>query len=261
MLAGFSCLYTRLGSAGPSMSLPAAYVAALAMQCAPLVAPETLVSIAQTESRLEPLAIHDNTTGKAYMPATIEVASTQAEGLIRAGHSVDLGLMQINSANLHLAGLSVRQSFEACYALAAGARLLAKGYSGGVTVDEQQRALLIALSRYNTGDPLRGFENGYVGRVESAARQVVPAIHVPEPSPKLEESRNIAAELRILRAFSGYATGSPDRGFALKPPGQSVSYVESMADTKDRSADYRLPASAASPQQRVSAKLISLSTK
>lgn len=243
------------------MSLPAAYVAALAMHCAPLVAPETLVSIAQTESRLEPLAIHDNTTGKAYMPATIEAASAQAEGLMRAGHSVDLGLMQINSANLHLAGLSVLQSFDQCYALAAGARLLAQGYSGGLTVDEQQRALRIALSRYNTGDPLRGFENGYVGRVVSAARQVVPAIQIPEPSPRLQESRNAAAELRILSAFSGYVTGSRDRGFVLKPPGQSVSYVESLADMKYRGAGYRPPEAAASLQQLGSAKLISMPTK
>jgi len=243
------------------MSLPAAYVAALAMHCAPLVAPETLVSIAQTESRFEPLAIHDNTTGKANMPATVEATSAQADSLIRAGHSVDLGLMQINGANLHLAGLSVLQSFEACYALAAGARLLVRGYSGGVAVDEQQRALRIALSRYNTGDPLRGFENGYVGRVVSAARQVVPAIQVPEPSPRLQKSRDTAAELRSLSTFSGYATGSPNRGFVLKPPGQSVSYVESMADTRYRSADHRPPVSTASLQQHVSAKLISMPAK
>jgi type IV secretion system protein VirB1 len=140
------------------------------------------VSIAEAESRLEPLAIHDNSTGEARLPATIEAASAQAEGLIRAGHSVDLGLMQINSANLHLAGLSVLQSFEACHALAAAARVLAQGYSGGVTVDEQQRALRTALSRYNTGDPLRGFANGYVSQVEAAAQQVVPAIRVPEPT-------------------------------------------------------------------------------
>ena len=94
------------------MSLPAAYVAALAMHCAPLVAPETLVSIAQTETRLEPLAIHDNTTGKAYMPATIEAASAQAEGLMRAGHSVDLGLMhqQRQSTSCRLIGSSVVRS-------------------------------------------------------------------------------------------------------------------------------------------------------
>ena len=94
----------------------------------------------------------------------------------------------------------------------------------------------------------------------SAARQVVPAIQVPEPSPRLQESRNAAAELRILSAFSGYVTGSRDRGFVLKPPGQSVSYVESMADTR-YSTDYRPPVSAASLRQHVSAKLISMPVK
>jgi type IV secretion system protein VirB1 len=34
---------------------------------------------------------------------------------------------------------------------------------------DQQAALRIALSRYNTGDAERGFRNGYVGRVEDAA--------------------------------------------------------------------------------------------
>ncbi len=81
------------------------------------------------------------------------------------------------------------------------------------------------------------------------------------PSSILDPCRNIAAEARILRAFSRYATGSPDRGFVLKPPGQSVSYVESLADTKYRGAGYRAPGAVASPQQLGSAKLISMSTK
>ena len=80
------------------------------------------------------------------------------------------------------------------------------------------------------------------------------------PSSILDPCRNIAAEARILRAFSGYTTGSPYRGFVLKPPGQSVSYVESMADMKYRNGDSQLPASAP-PQQRISARLISMPTK
>jgi hypothetical protein len=171
------------------MSLPATYVAALAIHCAPLAAPETLVSIAQAESGLEPLAIHNNTTGETLLPPTVDAAIREAEDLIRAGHSVDLGLMQINSANLPLVNLTVVQAFEACHALAAGARLLAAGYSGGSTTNEQQRALRIALSRYNTGDPTDGFANGYVSRVESAARQVVPAIQVPGSLPEIRETQ------------------------------------------------------------------------
>jgi type IV secretion system protein VirB1 len=40
----------------------------------------------------------------------------------------------------------------------------------------QQRALREALSAYNTGNDTAGFRNGYVKRVEIAAREVVPAI-------------------------------------------------------------------------------------
>jgi len=81
------------------------------------------------------------------------------------------------------------------------------------------------------------------------------------PASILNPCRNIAAEARILRAFSGYATGSPDRGFVLEPPGQSVSYVESLANTRYRGAGYHPSLAAASRQQRGSAKLITMSTK
>lgn len=58
------------------------------------------------------------------------------------------------------------------------------------------------------------------------------------PTTILDPCHNLAAEARILRGFSGYATGSTERGFVLRPPGQQVSYVESMSDPKyrDRSA-------------------------
>jgi hypothetical protein len=54
------------------------------------------------------------------------------------------------------------------------------------------------------------------------------------PASIMGPCRNIAAEVRILRSFSGYATGSTERGFVLHPPGQSISYVESMADSRYR---------------------------
>ena len=61
----------------------------------------------------------------------------------------------------------------------------------------QQAALRDALSRYNTGDPESGRTNGYVHKVELAAREVVPALDVgalpaavavaaPPPAPPAE---------------------------------------------------------------------------
>jgi type IV secretion system protein VirB1 len=42
-------------------TLAMATVLSLAAQCAPGVAPDTVAAIAQAESGLDPLAIHDNT--------------------------------------------------------------------------------------------------------------------------------------------------------------------------------------------------------
>jgi hypothetical protein len=55
--------------------------------------------------------------------------------------------------------------------------------------------------------------------------------------------RNLMAEAVYLHGLSSYATGSPDKGFVLKPPGSAVSYVEDMAASR-----FRAPAdSTASP--------------
>jgi type IV secretion system protein VirB1 len=150
----------------------------LALRCAPSVAPSTLASIARTESGFEPLSIHDNTTGTSGAPATRDLAIQIASKLLGAGHSVDIGIMQINSANFARLGLTLEAAFDPCKSVAAGAAVLAGGYTGGDTHEGQQAALRVALSEYNTGDAQRGFTNGYVHKVELAARGIVPALDV-----------------------------------------------------------------------------------
>ena len=78
------------------------------------------------------------------------------------------------------------------------------------------------------------------------------------PASILDPCHNTAAEARILRGFSAYATGSPVRGFTRHPPGPSVSYVESMSDPRYRDLSTAVP-----PRLRRygAARLISLSTK
>jgi type IV secretion system protein VirB1 len=142
--------------------------AKLAAACAPSVSPETLAAVARTESGFDDVAIHDNTTGRAYLPAThAEAIALAAQLVVLDGHSVDLGLMQINSNNLKPLGLSISAAFNACQSMQAGARVLQVDY---------RAAMRDTLSRYNTGDPLRGIENGYVARVEASARTFVPSI-------------------------------------------------------------------------------------
>src|SRR5271170_212239 len=93
---------------GVGVLLPAAVFMSLASSCAPSVAPETLAAVAETESHLDPLAIHDNTERRSYQPGDAASAIGLAHRLIAEGHSVDLGLMQINSGNSRWLGLTVR---------------------------------------------------------------------------------------------------------------------------------------------------------
>jgi type IV secretion system protein VirB1 len=93
-------------------------------------------------------------------------------------HSVDLGLMQINSGNLADLKLTISETFDACRNVAAGARVLTAGYFAPPAGGDTQPALHQSLSRYNTGDRQRGFVNGYVARVQASAEQIVPAIRL-----------------------------------------------------------------------------------
>ena len=147
---------------GVAMSLTLQAALALALQCAPTIDPYVIVAIGQHESGLDPLTIHDNTTGQSLHG---EGAMVAAARLVAAGHSVDLGLMQINSHNLGLLGLPLRDAFSACRSVEAAARLLA------------------LFSKYNTGSSTKGIINGYAPRVVAimdSIRGVTSASVIPE---------------------------------------------------------------------------------
>ncbi len=164
-----------------------------ALRCGPSVAPSTLASIARTESAFEPLSINDNTTGTSGVPATHAIAVQIASKLLEAGHSVDIGIMQINSANFSRLGLTLETAFDPCRSIAAGAAILAGDYDGGPNHEGQQSALRVAISKYNTGDAQRGFINGYVRKVELAAGRIVPALDVGLPPAAIDSQSPPAA--------------------------------------------------------------------
>lgn len=75
------------------MALTLAVALALAAQCAPAVAPETLLSVVQVESRFEPLSIAVNVAPRiAVEPTSVDDAVAKASALIKAGRNIDLGL-------------------------------------------------------------------------------------------------------------------------------------------------------------------------
>lgn len=149
----------------PVMAYSAAAILALASQCAPNVAPQTVAAIVQTESHGRPFAL--NVNGGSQPPAQVDAASAAAtaQRYIAAGYSVDLGLAQINSRNMRWLGLTWDTVFDPCTNVAALGRILTQNYNAAIPGRDPQTALRVALSLYNTGSSTRGFRNGYVAKV------------------------------------------------------------------------------------------------
>lgn len=140
---------------------------ALSAECAPWVAPQTMAAIVKTESQFNPLAININAGAKLErQPANKEEAVITAKWLIANNYNIDLGLGQVNSANLVKTNLSVEDAFDACKNLAAAATILQWNYeSASKKISGEQAALHAAISAYNTGSFTKGFNNGYVQKV------------------------------------------------------------------------------------------------
>ena len=149
------------------MAYSAAAIFALASQCAPSVAPETVLAIIQTESSGDPFALNVNGGRQPARQSNAADAAATARRFVAAGYSVDLGLGQINSRNMRWLGLTWETVFDPCTNVAALARVLTANYNSAKAGRDPQTALRVALSMYNTGSQTRGFRNGYVAKVVS----------------------------------------------------------------------------------------------
>src|ERR1700742_470503 len=86
---------------------------------------------------------------------------------------VDLGLMQVSTAEAKRRGISPESLLEPCTNLRVGWQILEDAYQiEKETYGPGQEALQHAISRYNTGDPQRGITNGYLARVFAAVRRL-----------------------------------------------------------------------------------------
>lgn len=150
----------------------------LIAMCAPDVAPQTVQEIIRVESSGRELAMNINklpgqsTAPRAPIASSPQEAAEIALRFIQAGHSVDMGLMQVNSNNLDYLGISLEDIdvlFTPCANIQAGATILMESYERAAReFGEGQTALQAALSAYNTGNFKSGFSNGYVARYLNA---------------------------------------------------------------------------------------------
>jgi len=143
----------------------------LVVQCAPNVAPMTMLAIVRVESHGNPLALSVN--GKHHLvrqPSSKNEAISWAKWLINNGYSFDIGLTQVNSRQIQRLGVSPEAMFEPCENLAAGAQILTEYYARAIRkYGTGQTALRAAISAYNSGNQTSGITNGYVNRVSIAA--------------------------------------------------------------------------------------------
>lgn len=143
---------------------------ALIMACAPNVAPVTIEAIMQVESDRNPLAVNINTKqGEPFRHSITIRTERDAVRLVRlamaAGHTVDMGPMQVNSTHLKRFGYTIDDMFVPCKNISAGASIIERAYINALAkYKNEQLALMVALSVYNTGSESKGFENGYVSR-------------------------------------------------------------------------------------------------
>jgi type IV secretion system protein VirB1 len=190
------------------MAFSATALLALASQCAPSVAPETVLAIIQTESSGEQFALNVNGGRQPARQSNAADAAATARRYVAAGYSVDLGLGQINSRNMRWLGLTWENVFDPCTNVAALARVLTTNYNSVKAGRDPQTALRVALSMYNTGSQTRGFRNGYVAKVVgNAGVASAPALYSVEIPPvatvataSVDLRENLAAENTTLTA-------------------------------------------------------------
>lgn len=142
-------------------------MSSLAAQCGPSVAPSTTNAIIQTESSGNPYAIGDNTTRKSHFPKSRREAVQLADNLLSLGHSLDMGLMQINSSHLKSRNLSLDEIFDPCSNINIGTSILSEFFRKYDRGEARDVVLFKALSAYNTGSAWKG--PGYINKILQAA--------------------------------------------------------------------------------------------
>ena len=196
------------------MTYSAAAILALASQCAPTVAPETVLAIVQTESSGNPFALNVNGGRQPARQTSAADAPVTARQYVAAGYSVDLGLGQINSRNMRWLGLTWDTVFDPCTNVAALGRVLTTNYNAVKAGRDPQTALRVALSMYNTGSQTRGFRNGYVAKVVANAGVATSGVTYAPTFSADADTAPASGDLRELLSLENRPSQAP----AAKPP-------------------------------------------
>jgi type IV secretion system protein VirB1 len=173
----------------PALYAQAVDIDALRSRCLPSAPLSTLHGIVHAESSGNPNAIQidfpnallnrwnlpKGTLRLKRQPASRREALEWLSYFQRYNIFVDLGLMQVSTAEADKRGVPPASLLEPCTNLQVGWEILQDAYSVETrTYGPGQTALQHAISRYNTGDTKQGIENGYLDRVLRALHEIGP---------------------------------------------------------------------------------------
>lgn len=168
-------------------------------------------AIIKTESGFNPYAIGVNSNGKSVggitQPNNHQQAVQLAYSLLQQGRNIDLGLSQINSANLKWLGLSIHQVFQPCENLKAMQKVYLDCYAraGESTSKTYGTRMQRAWSCYNTGNFRNGFFNGYVNKVTrnfNEFQKFTPQQKQYIPIPHIQQIQNPVASPMVASVSS-----------------------------------------------------------
>ncbi|MBN6059390.1 lytic transglycosylase domain-containing protein [Aggregatibacter actinomycetemcomitans] len=151
--------------------------------CAPLIHPDTALSVIKEESQLNQFAI-GVVDGWIKQPTDLESALLAVQELEADGKNYSLGLMQVNKNNFDTYGVTAEQMFEPCHNLQVAQQILQDCYQRGESVNN-------ALSCYYSGNFTRGYKKdfhgtSYVERVHAQLNEPTPEKTYVIPSLKNE---------------------------------------------------------------------------
>ena len=175
---------------------------ALAYQCSPNVAFETLSAIVKIESSFNPYAIGVVGGQLERQPKTRAEAVATAKMLYQHGYNFSMGLAQVNLKNLPRYNATIETIFDPCVNLKTGGLILEECYLRAANKSDEQLAIRQALSCYYSGNFIRGFKPdspnmpSYVEQVVAIAlsnKPTVPKIlHYTIANHTLDNMSNIA---------------------------------------------------------------------
>ena len=217
------------------MALATSAFLALAAQCAPAVAPATLLRLASHESSLNPYAIAVVGRALPRQPQSLDEALAIANRLANEGASFSVGLGQINSQHFKADDPQELTSlFEPCRNLQLTQFHLQDCYARALEVaPAPQAALRKALSCYYSGNFTRGFKpeaeygnTSYVERVLAQAdRPFVPAPDesaLPPPTPTAAPPQPTYERWDVLRQFPRFNAAPPPAPIQPQPQEETL---------------------------------------